>query len=107
MRFYGSFLPRIEYRGARSSPVRRSCTVKGINSDLVADLTWSELYIAKIRQNLKILTPAAKNTATASGSMKARRSCDISLRAPIARPPSSEKCFDISRAAQTSDEQIE
>ena len=40
---------------------------KGINSDLVADLTWAELYTAKIRENLKILTPALKNTPTGVG----------------------------------------
>ena len=37
---------------------------KGINSDLVADLTWAELYITKIRENLKILIRAVKNTPT-------------------------------------------
>lgn len=33
------------------------------NSDLIADLTWAELYINKIRENLKILTPAVKKTS--------------------------------------------
>jgi hypothetical protein len=36
---------------------------KGTNSDLVADLTWAELYTGKIRENLKILTPAVKRTS--------------------------------------------
>jgi hypothetical protein len=33
-----------------------------INSDLVADLTWAELFTAQIWENLKILTPAVKKT---------------------------------------------
>lgn len=37
---------------------------KRINSDVVADLTWAELYTAKIRKTLKILTPAVKNVET-------------------------------------------
>jgi hypothetical protein len=35
-----------------------------INSDLIADLTWAELYTARIRESLKILTPVVKKTAT-------------------------------------------
>jgi hypothetical protein len=31
---------------------------------LVADLTWAELYAARIRENLKILTPAVKKIST-------------------------------------------
>ena len=34
------------------------------NSDLIADFTWAELYITKIRQNLKILTQAVKKSST-------------------------------------------
>ena len=37
---------------------------KEINRDAVADLTWAELYTAKIRENLRILTPAVKKTST-------------------------------------------
>jgi hypothetical protein len=43
---------------------------KGINSDLVADLTWAELYTAKVRENLKILTPAVKNSAPSAELME-------------------------------------
>jgi hypothetical protein len=39
-------------------------TKKPINSDLIADLTWAELYTAKIRETLKILTPAVKKIST-------------------------------------------
>ncbi len=37
---------------------------KIINNDLVADLTWAELYAAKIKENLKILISAVKKTPT-------------------------------------------
>jgi hypothetical protein len=39
---------------------------RAINRDLVADLTWAELYTTKIRENLKILTPAVKTTPTSA-----------------------------------------
>lgn len=32
--------------------------------DLVADLTWAELYAADIRKDLKILIPAVKENLT-------------------------------------------
>jgi hypothetical protein len=31
---------------------------------LIADLTWAELYAVRIRENLKILTPAVKRIST-------------------------------------------
>jgi hypothetical protein len=33
-------------------------------SDLVADLTWAELYARNIRQDLKLLSPAVKKIET-------------------------------------------
>jgi hypothetical protein len=39
---------------------------KAINSNLVADLTWAELYTVKIRENLKILTPTVKKSPTSA-----------------------------------------
>ena len=36
---------------------------KVTNSDLVADLTWSVLYTANIRETLKVLAPAVKRTS--------------------------------------------
>jgi hypothetical protein len=33
-------------------------------SDLVADLTWAELYASNIRQDLKLLSPAVKKIET-------------------------------------------
>jgi hypothetical protein len=40
---------------------------KRIKNDLVADLTWAELYLAKIQENLKILTPAVKSAPIGTG----------------------------------------
>jgi hypothetical protein len=39
---------------------------KRINADLIADLTWAELYTAKIREHLNLLSPAVKKTSTKS-----------------------------------------
>jgi hypothetical protein len=33
-------------------------------SDLVADLTWAELYVRNIREDLKLVSPAAKKIGT-------------------------------------------
>jgi hypothetical protein len=55
---------------ARSSTLRSYVAKKKINSDLVADLTWAELYTAKIRENLKILTPAIKKVSTTADLMQ-------------------------------------
>ena len=73
---------------------------KTLNNDLVADLTWAELYAAKIKENLKILISAVKKTPTRNDLIEsttllrqqlesANRTIgelsEIILRAPIAR----------------------
>jgi hypothetical protein len=35
--------------------------------DLVADLTWADLYAANIRKDVKMLIPAVKNISTRAG----------------------------------------
>jgi hypothetical protein len=48
-------------------------TKKRIDSDLVADLTWAELYTAKIRENLKVLTPAVKKKPTRTEALESAK----------------------------------
>jgi hypothetical protein len=54
-------------RSVRTGSINKSSTFRASDikrdqpsTDLVADLTWADLYAGKIRQELKTLTPAAK-----------------------------------------------
>jgi hypothetical protein len=72
-------------RTSITSISRGSCMPNDqVSTNLMADLTWADLYAREIRQHLKVLTPAVKRISSSAelteGTAKLREQLEVAHR---------------------------
>ncbi len=68
--------------------------------DVVADLTWAELYASKLRKEIKALIPSVKNSQSDPSSPRTLSNCARNLKIRIARSRASRHSLDFNESIE-------